>query len=204
MKRFISRLAASVAVFVTILFTLNSCTKEKPLQPKSATDLFGEQALYTLDKATYNDAQVVNIISNQFGSSEPSPVIAAIHVNELGATAANMASSELTVKDNIYPQAQFIIEKMNDTILSLSFRISQSFAGNNNPDNRINPPYKLLNSNALDWHENESGSGIGWYSFSHIRLNGNYVIEQTSDGFRLTLTDMDRKIVLDFDKKLPE
>ena len=205
-KTFALLVVAVAALFVT------SCSKEKPIEPAkqvAVVDSLENQAKYTVRSVTYNDYNMLNILSGQVGSNSPSPVIIEISVNQLDATETQSRASSMYPKDNGTTQKMNFI-KIDKDKCSVSFMNEWDMNAGEYSNQYPNPnpiPQSLLQQNVFDWHSDNNGS-YTWLTLRPGKLSGIYTVEEmktgnTTTGYKLTYTEgTNKEIVIELDKEL--
>lgn len=197
-------LAATVALLGT-----QSCKKEN-IEPKkgSVEALATTQANYQAESLTYNDFDMLNIVTGQAGNNNAAPVIAEISINGINTDVTHSRSS------NIHPERYgttqtMLITKIDETHCAISFTgNNKMFAGSSNFQNGTSLPNNLLQNNVFDFQSYGNSNGDGSYTFDTNKLSGIYTVEEIStngkpSGFTLTMeTSTTKKIVLTLSNKL--
>ena len=189
-------LAAIVLAFV-FTTSISSCSKEKSAMP--LTDQLASQTNYKVAAVTYNDIDVKNLtLGFSIDNTNPQVSLVELHLNDLNATAAQMASSEISIPTYNSYQRIFQASKLNGSEVELTFNDPNgTFAANSD----ASIPQGLFQQNLLVWHQNQgvssTGGTTGYYTFSATQLTGNYKVVATPDGFRLTSTSPGKIIVID-------
>jgi hypothetical protein len=201
---------AALALFA-IASSVTSCSKEKNIEPtKSVVDRFStSQVNFTAESLTYNDFDMLNIVTGQAGNNNALPVIAEIAVNDLNTEVTHSRSS------NMHPERYgvtqtMLITKVDETHCAISFigDNNKMYAGSSNFQNGTSLPNNLLQNNVFDFQSYGNGNNDGSYTFDTNKLSGIYTVEEIStngkpSGFTLTMeTSTTKKIVLTLNNKL--
>jgi hypothetical protein len=204
MKKMFFAIMATVALLGT-----QSCKKETLEPVKSPVEaLATTQANYQAESLTYNDFDMLNIVTGQAGNNNALPVIAEIEVNDIETDITQSRSSNMRPEMNGVPQPM-LIKKVDANRVSLTFTSmnnSRMHAASSDFSNGTSLPNHLLQNMVFDFQS--YGNGNGSWTFNIEKLNGIYTVETIAtngkpSGFTLTMeTSTTKKIVLTLNNKL--
>ncbi len=179
MKKLFFALAATVALLGT-----QSCSKKDTVTPeKDIVAELSQQVKFTVSEFNYEEADILPIVSGQYGQVDQQPTSIELSVNSTGATEAQTRFS--LMRCNAYGIAQTMsLEKIDKNTVLIDFKNNaEMYAGATN--GTPFPSQKLLSKNLLVGHFNNGGNG-GWFSFSANQLTGLYTVEEIETGSKVT------------------
>lgn len=171
-------------VATVALLGTQSCKKETTAPPeKDVVAAVSEQVKFTVSEFNYEEADILAIVSGQYGQVDQQPTSIELSINSAGATEAQTRFS--LMRCNAYGIAQTLaVEKIDKNTVLIDFKNnSEMFAGSAN--GTPYPSKQLQSKNLLVGHFPGNGSG-GWFTFSTNQLTGLYEVEEITTGTKVT------------------
>lgn len=185
----------TIAIAATATLFMTSCKKEVPV--KTPIEQLSEQTNYMVDDISYENADVLPIVTWQFGSNQQNPSILELHVNDLNTSVVNSATSALRPAKTGQQRILNIVQTSANSCAISFDETNPGYAGSYD-EGAKQPIQSLLEKQVLDYHG--GGGKESWWSFSCAKLSGVYFVEETTDGFRLKRND--GKVVMNLNRTL--